>query len=312
MTVYLIKRLVYRIPIVFGVLLVTFALFNIIGGDVSQHLAGGSVDQQTIEEIRREYGLDKPLFFAADSQFINHFKRAVTFDFGRAYDSEPVISKIKRGIVPSLALTVPMFCGTVFVSIVLSMILSVLYRTKWDSFGLVLCVVGMSLPYLAFIIFGQYFFAYKLGWFELFYSPDVPLSRCLILPILIGIVAGLGRNVRFYRAVILDELSRDYVRTAYAKGLSSCQVLRRHVLKNIIIPVITNLVLTIPYLFLGSFLLERFFGIPGLGYLMVEAVGSRDFAVVNALTYLMALLFIIFNLLADICYALVDTRVRLD
>jgi peptide/nickel transport system permease protein len=165
---------------------------------------------------------------------------------------------------------------------------------------------------LSFILFGQYFLAYKWGFFPVFFWPDLSIFEYAALPVIIGIVAGLGANVRFYRTVMLDELSNDYVRTAFAKGLTTKRVLFKHVLKNAMIPILTRVVLAIPFLFVGALLLERFFGIPGLGYLMVEAVASRDLNVINAMTYIGAILFVIFNLITDICYSLVDPRVSFD
>jgi len=300
------------IPIVLGVLLLTFMLFTVIGGDISAELAGKNASAETIEEIREEYGLNKPLFLSWDSQFINHFKNALTFNFGRARDREPVIDKIRRGIGPSLALTVPMFFGVVIISVSLSLIISFVHGSKWDIAAVVICVAGMSIPYLSFILFGQYFFAYKCGLFPVFFSPDLSMAQYVALPVLIGIVTGLGANVRFYRTVMLDEMRSDYVRTAFAKGLSKRRILFKHVLKNAMIPIITRVVLAIPFLFLGSLLLERFFGIPGLGYLMIEAIGSRDYFVINAMTYISAILFVVFNVITDICYALVDVRVSFE
>ena len=170
----------------------------------------------------------------------------------------------------------------------------------------------MSLPSLAFILFGQYFLAYKLGWFPIFgYEPGWSGTKFLTLPVLIGIIAGLGSDVRFYRTVMLDEIRADYIRTAYAKGVSTRRVLFVHLLKNALIPVITSVVLAIPFLFLGSLLLERFFGIPGLGYMMIEAIGNRDFKVISAMTFIISVLFVFGNLATDICYALVDPRISL-
>jgi len=170
----------------------------------------------------------------------------------------------------------------------------------------------MSIPYLSFILFGQYFLAYKWGLFPVFFSPDLTMAQNVALPVLIGTAAGLGGNIRFYRTVMLDEMRSDYVRTAFAKGLTTRSVLFKHVLKNAMIPIITRVVLAIPFLFLGSLLLERFFGIPGLGYLMVEAIGSRDYFVISAMTYISAILFVVFNLITDICYCLADPRVCLE
>ncbi len=312
MTAYIIRRLLYMIPVVMGVLLVTFCLFTLVGGDISQQIAGKNADAETIAEVRHEYGFDKPLFLSWDSQFLAHFKKAFTFHFGRALDGEKVSEKILRGVGPSLALMVPMFIGLLIISISLSLVVSFIRGTAWDFIIVILCVVGMSVPYLSFIIFGQFFFAYKLDWFSIFYDPSRPLAFGVILPVLIGIVAGLGARLRFYRTVMLDEIRSDYVRTAFAKGLTSRKVLFKHVLKNAMIPVITNVVLSIPYLILGSLLLERFFGIPGLGYLMVEAINARDFFVLSPMTFILALLIAFFTLITDICYAWVDPRVKFD
>lgn len=312
MTTYIIRRLLYTIPIVLGVLLLTFVLFTLVGGDISIELAGKGASAETIEEIREEYGLNKPLFLSWDSQFINHFKKALTFNFGRARDRELIIDKIKRGIGPSLSLTVPMFFGILVISISLSLVIAFVQGTVWDALAVIICVAGMSIPYLSFILFGQYFFAYKWGFFPVFFSPDLSPPQYVALPVLIGIIAGLGGNLRFYRTVMLDEMRSDYVRTAFAKGLTPGRVLFKHVLKNAMIPIITRVVLAIPFLFLGSLLLERFFGIPGLGYLMVEAIGSRDYYVINAMTYISAILFVAFNVITDICYAWVDPRISFD
>jgi len=294
------------------VLLLTFVLFTLVGGDISIELAGKGASAETIEEIREEYGLNKPLFLSWDSQFINHFKKALTFNFGRARDRELIIDKIKRGIGPSLSLTVPMFFGILAISISLSLVIAFVRGTVWDALAVIICVAGMSIPYLSFILFGQYFFAYKWGFFPVFFSPDLSPPQYVALPVLIGIIAGLGGNLRFYRTVMLDEMRSDYVRTAFAKGLTPGRVLFKHVLKNAMIPIITRVVLAIPFLFLGSLLLERFFGIPGLGYLMVEAIGSRDYYVINAMTYISAILFVAFNVITDICYAWVDPRISFD
>jgi peptide/nickel transport system permease protein len=312
MTTYIIRRLLYTIPIVFGVLLLTFVLFALVGGDISIEIAGKNATPETINEIREEYGLNKPLFLSWDSQFVNHFKHALTFDFGRARDREPVIDKIKRGAGPSLSLMVPMFIGEVVISISIALVIAFVRGSKWDVFAVVVCVAGMSVPYLSFILFGQYFLAYKWGLFPVFFSPDLAIPQYVVLPVLIGIVTGLGGNVRFYRTVMLDEMRSDYVRTAFAKGLGTGRVLFKHVLKNAMIPIITQVVLAIPFLFLGSLLLERFFGIPGLGYLMIEAIGSRDYFIINAMTYISAILFVIFNVITDICYAWVDPRVSFE
>jgi peptide/nickel transport system permease protein len=312
MGTYIIRRLLYTIPIVFGVLLLTFILFTLVGGDISLEIAGKNATPETIAEIRHEYGFDRPLFFAWDSQFIRHFKDALTFNFGRALDRELVSDKIKRGVGPSLSLTVPIFFGEVIISVSIALVVAFVRGKIWDVLAVILCIIGMSIPYLSFILLGQYFLAYKWRLFPVFFSPDLSIPQYVALPVLIGIVTGLGGGVRFYRTVMLDEMRADYVRTAFAKGLDVKRVLFKHVLKNAMIPILTQVVLAIPFLFLGSLLLERFFGIPGIGYLMVEAIGARDYFVINAMTYIGAVLYVIFNLITDICYAIVDPRVKFE
>ena len=313
MTAYIIRRLLYTVPIIFGVLLLTFTLFNIISGDVSDQIAGKAASAETIQEIRAEYGWDKPLFLSWDGQFFRHLKNSLTFNFGRSWsDRELIIDKIKRGAGPSLALTVPMFLGTVLISISLALVVAFMRGTIIDVLAVFICVAGMSIPFLSFILFGQYFLAFKWGLFPVFFWPDLSTVQYVTLPALIGIVAGIGGNLRFYRTVMLDEMRNDYVRTAFAKGLGPGKVLFKHVLKNAMIPIITQVVMAIPFLFLGSLLLERFFGIPGLGYLMIEAIGARDFQVINAMTYIGAILFVVFNLITDICYSIVDPRITFE
>ncbi len=322
---YVVRRLLYTPLVVIGVLLVTFLLFVVVQGDLSAEIAGRSASAETIAEIRAEYGWDKPLFINVeemkqhgvgalfDSQFVKHFVDTVTFDFGRSRASKQRISELLRdGAGPSLCLTLPMFVGLLSTSLSISLVIAFARGTIWDTILVVICVLGMSLPSLAFILFGQYFLAYKLGWFPIFgYEPGWSGTKFLALPVLIGIIAGLGSDVRFYRTVMLDEIRADYIRTAYAKGVSTRRVLFIHLLKNALIPVITSVVLAIPFLFLGSLLLERFFGIPGLGYMMIEAISNRDFKVISAMTFIISVLFVFGNLATDICYALVDPRISL-
>ena len=177
---------------------------------------------------------------------------------------------------------------------------------------LLLCVAGMSFPYLSYIIFGQYYVAYKFNMFQIYFSPQQPIWSNVALPVLIGIVVGIGGNVRFYRTVMLDEIKNDYIRTAFAKGLSTRVVLFKHLLKNAMIPIITNVVLALPYLCLGSFLLESFFGIPGLGGITLNAIASRDLNIINTVTYILSIVFVVFNLISDVCYAIVDPRISFD
>ena len=326
MWVYVVRRLLYTIPIVLGVLLITFLLFKLIPGDISAELAGKAASPETIAQIRAELDWDKPLllnFQAArqrgplavfESQFFIHFKKALTFNFGRSIRSkESIATMLRTRAGPSLTLMLPMFVIGMVSSLTVALIVAMLRGTAWDYSIVFICVLGMSVPYLAFILFGQYYFAYKLQWFPIIgYEPGLGAWRYLALPVLIGVVAGLGAEVRFYRTVMLDEMNADYVRTAYAKGVATRRVLFVHVLKNAMIPVLTRVVLAIPFLFLGSLLLERLFGIPGLGDMTIQAINSRDFPVVSAVTFIISILFALGNLATDLSYALVDPRISLS
>lgn len=326
MWAYIVRRLLYTPLIVVGVLLTTFILFRLVQGDISAELAGKSASPETIAEIRAEYGFDKPLFInlpaarqkgiAAlfDSQFFHHFFDTVTFQFGRSIRSKQSIATLMaQGAIPSLSLTVPMFFGLLITSVSISLLIANYRGTPLDTVLVLLCVLGMSAPALAIILYGQYLLGFQLGWFPVFgYEPGLKGVQYMVLPVLLGVTMGLGGDVRFYRTVMLDEIRADYIRTAYAKGVSTTRVLFVHLLKNAMIPIVSSVVLSIPFLFLGSLLLERFFGIPGLGYMMIEAIGSRDFPVINAMTFIISLLFVLGNLATDICYALVDPRVSLD
>lgn len=310
MAVYIIRKLLNTIPTVFGVALIVFILFNVVGGDPALQMIGKHATAAQIAEIHHEYGLDLP----ATAQFFNFCKQIVTFDYGRSYATKRQISDmIFAGIGPSLTLAIPAFFLTTILSVLLGLFVSY-YRGKApDKFTVVFCVVGMSLPMLAYILFGQYFFAYKLGWFPISGYDEDPVGRFsyVLLPALIWVAVGLGYDVRFYRTAILEEVSQDYVRTARAKGLGEKRVFLKHVLKNSMIPILTNVVLEIPLLVLGAFLLESFFGIPGLGSITIDAIHNSDFPVIKAMTVLQALLMVFGNLLTDVLYTVFDPRVSL-
>ncbi len=325
MWAYILRRLLYTPLIVFGVLLVTFVLFKLVPGNPARIIAGPGASESTIKEIEAQIGLDKPRWinvdgareqgFGAlfDSQFFRHMWDTPRFEFGDSVYKKKAVSEILyKGAGPSLKLTVPMFIALLATSISISLGITMLRGTVWDLLIVIACVIGMSIPFLAVILFGQDWFAGKLDWFPIRgYDTGFAGVRYYVLPVILGVFAGLGSDVRFYRTVMLDEAKADYIRTAYAKGVGTGRVLFRHLLKNAMIAVITRVVLAIPFLFLGSLLLERFFSIPGLGFLMVESISSRDYNVIAALTYIVALLFIFGQLMTDICYALVDPRISL-
>ena len=257
----------------------------------------------------RSVRLERATSHFFDSQLVDYAGRVLRLDFGTSTSlNQPVWKLLKAGIGPSLALTVPILIVELVVSLTLAL-LCAHRRGSWLDRSLVAACVGlMSVNYLVWIVFGQYVLAYKLGWFPVW---GFESWRNLLLPVVIGVATGLGANVRFYRTILLEEMHKDYVRTAFAKGLGEGRVLFKHVLKNALGPVITNVALALPFLYTGSLLLESFFGIPGLGYLSLNAIHSSDVDVVRAVVLVGALLFTAANVLADVALAWVDPRVKL-
>ena len=253
--------------------------------------------------------LEKKTRHFFDSQLTDYFRRVLRLDFGTSTSlNQPVIRLLLAGIGPSLALTVPILLIELGVSLTLAL-LCAYRRGAWLDRSLVaICVALMSVNYLVWIVVGQFVLAYKWGWFPVW---GFESARHLLLPVLIGVATGLGVNIRFYRTILLEEMNKEYVRTAFAKGLSAKKVLFKHVLKNAMGPVITNVALALPFLYTGSLLLESFFGIPGLGYLSLNAIYSADVDVVRAVVLVGALLFIAANILADVALAWVNPRVKL-
>ncbi len=264
---------------------------------------GGSAEIRSVK-------LEKATRHFFDSQLVDYAGRMLRLDFGTSTSlNQPVWSLLKAGIGPSLALTAPILVVELAVSLTLAL-LCAYRRGSWLDRGLVaVCVALMSVNYLVWIVFGQYVLAYRLGWFPVW---GFESWRNLLLPVFIGVATGLGANVRFYRTILLEEMHKDYVRTAFAKGLGEGRVLFKHVLKNALGPVIVNVSLALPFLYTGSLLLESFFGIPGLGYLSLNAIHSSDVDVVRAVVLVGALLFTAANVLADVALAWVDPRVKLS
>jgi len=293
-----------------GVCLIIFAIFNLTGYDPAAQLLGKHATAKQVAEVRRELGLDKPLA----EQYFDIVRTAFTFDFGRSWTTKQKISDmIREGAGPSLAVTLPSFVISTVMAILISIVVA-FYRGKFiDSFLVVKFVGMMSIPSLAYILFFQWFFAYKLGWFEIsgFERSFPEFLPYVILPIIIMVVLSIGPDVRYFRTVILDDIYQDYVRTARAKGLSERVVMLKHVLKNSMIPILTYVVIQIPFLILGALLIESFFSIPGLGGMTVKAVFDNDFPVIKAMTILSAVAFIMFQLITDVLYTVVDPRVRL-
>jgi peptide/nickel transport system permease protein len=318
---YLARRSLYGLVTILGVLLFLFVLFFLIAtpDDIARKALGEKAPPQVLAQWKASHGYDKPGFWNADdpldTMLVDHFRRMLTFDFGRSdADDAPIARRLRRGAGPSLSLTVPLFTIGLVLAILLSLLVAYFRETYVDRAGVFLCVLAMSISILVYIIGAQYLIGKLLRWFPISgYDPSPALMlRFLAMPVLIGILASIGPDVRFYRTIFLEETGRDYVRTARAKGCPPHRIMLHHVLRNALIPILTHVVIAIPFLFTGSLLLESFFGIPGLGSITVEAIHGNDFATLRTMVYLGALLFIVAQILTDACYALVDPRVRLE
>lgn len=285
----------------------TFSLEFRTGKEAASLKSRFFVEKGNVELASLRLGKKTSHFF--DSQFFFYLGQLIRGDFGTSHETnQKVSSMILDGVLPSLALTVPMFLAGVIVSISLALICAFYRETLVDRLFVIISVILMSVHSLVWIVLGQYLLGYKSGIFPVWgYESWYHLA----LPCLIGVLTGLGENLRFYRTVMLDEMYRDYVRTAFAKGVSKSGVLFRHILKNAMIPILTSVVMAIPFLYSGSLLLETFFGIPGLGRMGVMGINTADVDVVRTLVFVAAVLYVVANLLTDICYALVDPRVRM-
>jgi peptide/nickel transport system permease protein len=318
---YVIRRLAYGVVVVLGVLLFLFVLFFWATNpdDVARKALGERVPQAVIEQWKVNHGYDKPLFPSAgnltDNMLFEHYRRMLTFDFGNSdADDTPIMDRIRQGMGPSLTLTVPLFILSMPAAIPLSLLVAFFRDTYIDRVGVVLCVLAMSVSILLYIIGAQYLIGKLLHWFPIsgFDTDPRVVVRFLALPLMVGVLAGVGGDVRFYRTVFLEESSRDFVRTARAKGAGEGRIMIRHVFRNSLIPMMTQIVLAIPFLFTGSLLLESFFGIPGLGALTVDAIQGNDFSTLRTMVYIGSLLFVLGQILTDLSYGLVDPRVRLE
>ena len=313
---YAVRRLLELIPTTVGILLLTFVLFNVVGGSSAQVVLGKNATKASIEAFNKRYGYDKPLILntrtgesAFDSQFFNFIKNVAKGDFGMSTEHrEPVMDVLRRGVGPTLSLTVPMVVLGTLLGLVLALGCAALRGGVFDRGVLVMSTVLMSVNYVVWVLAGQFFLAYKWRLFPIWGYEN---AFYLALPVLIGVLSSLGVDIRFFRTAVLDEIYKPYVRTARAKGLSRAAILVKHVLRNSLIPIVTYVSLSIPYLFTGSLLLETFFGIPGLGSVSYNAINSADLAMVRAVVLLGALLYQVVNLVTDLAYAALDPRVRL-
>jgi peptide/nickel transport system permease protein len=305
---FLLRRLLHAAATLLGITLLIFGLFHWVGGNPVLRLVGKSATPEEIARVSRQMGFDRPFW----TQYLDYLGDLVRFDFGRSWETKQRVSEmIFDGLGPSLSLAIPAFMLATVVALTVALV-AALYRNRWpDRLLVAFAVAGMSISMLAFIIAAQYVFAFKAGWFPISgWEPGLRGAPYLVLPVAIWLAASLGSAVRFYRAAFIEEMRREYVVTARAKGLAWPRILSRHVLPNAMIPVLTHLVMDLPMLFTGSLLLENFFGIPGLGNMSISAINASDLPVIQAMTFIGALLYLGANILGDVLYAVVDPRVR--
>ena len=322
---YIIRRFLYAIPLLIGVNILTFVLFFVVNSpdDMARMQLGQKrVTEQAINNWKQQHGYNLPLLWneKADSQekitqtiFYQKSVGLFLFRFGVSDSGRNIGADIQERMWPSLALALPTLIVGLVVDISFALML-VLYRNRaLERIGIVSCVVLLSISSLFYIIGGQFLFAKVLKWVPISgYDDGISALKFLILPILIGVFSGSGSGVRWYRTLFLEEVEKDYVRTARAKGLTETEALFKHVLPNALIPILTGVVVILPLLFMGSLIMESFFSIPGLGSYTLDAINSQDFAIVRSMVFLGSVLYVLGLLLTDISYTLVDPRVRLS
>lgn len=322
---YIIRRILYALPILIGVNILTFSLFFVVNtpDDMARmHLGQKHITQELIDNWKEVHGYDKPLLYNPTKDNIHKFTDTLfftksielfTFDFGASDHGRDIAYDIYQRMWPSLALAVPTLIIGLLVNLCFSMFMAFFRATYLDIWGVSLCVVMMSISGLFYIMGGQYLFGKILKLVPISgYQGGIDAFKFLVLPVMIGVIGGIGSGSRWYRTIFLEEINKDYVRTARAKGLSEQLVLFKHVLKNAMIPILTGIVVILPMLFMGSLIMESFFGIPGLGSYTIDAIKQQDFDIVRAMVFLGTVLYILGLILTDISYTLVDPRIRLE
>ncbi len=325
MSHYLLRRLCYAVLILIGVNLITFVLFfkvNTPDDMARMQLGAKRVTPAAIAKWKTDRGYDQPLVWNSERQgseqltqtiFFQKSVEMFRFEFGRADDGRDIAREISQRMWPSLALALPVFLIGMLVHISFALLMAFFRGSYLDVGGVVLCVAMMSVSGLFYIIGGQYLVAKVWSLVPISgYAPGMDALRFLWLPVLVGVIGGIGSGTRWYRTIFIEEVSKDYVRTARAKGLSELVVFYRHILRNAMIPILTGAVVALPMLFMGSLITESFFGIPGLGSYTIEAIQAQDFGVVRAMVFIGSLLYIVGLILTDVSYTLVDPRVRFE
>jgi peptide/nickel transport system permease protein len=310
MTAYVVRRLWQLIPTVLGVVLLIFFLFNWVGGDPAMVLAGKISSAEQIENIRRELGIDQPYW----KQLLIFCKQIVTGDFGRSWSTQEEVSHIfVTRIGPTLTIILPLQFLETVLCVLFGLGIAYVRGTVIDRSVMLACTFAMSISFLVYIIAGQWLFGFLLGWFPVQGWSDSEWKNLVVyapLPVFLALLVTIAPTLRLYRSFFLDEINQDYVRTARAKGLPERTVMLKHVLRNAMIPILTNVAIALPGLMIGTFLLEKFFSIPGLGREVITAVERSDFPVIKAITVYLAIFTMLLNLLVDVLYKWVDPRVE--
>jgi peptide/nickel transport system permease protein len=311
MTAYLLRRLWQTIPTLAGVLLLVFVLFKAFGGDPAEILAGQNASKEVIAAIGQQLGLDQPWWV----QWWRFVRQALTFDWGRSWATKESVAHLFADRLPAtLTIMVPILVLEVLLAIPLALWVAARRGSLTDRAVMVLTTVALSISFLVYVVVGQWLFGFQLGWFAVqgwSNSTWTNLSVYAPLPVLLAVLVSLAPQTRLYRSFFLDELDQDHVRTAYAKGLGTAAVLGKHVLRNALIPILTQVAVSLPGVFVGSFLIEVFFSIPGLGREVLLAVNRSDYPVIQATTVYIAMLTMVVNVMTDVLYKWIDPRVVL-
>ena len=311
MLAYVIKRLWQMVPTLLGVVLLVFTLFHFFGSDPSVILAGQNATPEQIAAIRQQLGLDQPAYV----QFGIFLKQIATFDWGRSWATNEQVSHLFASRLPAtMTVMLPILLLDTLLAVPIALGVAYVRGSLTDRALMVATTVALSISLLVYVIIGQYVFGFQLGWFPVQGWSDSLVTNLTVyapLPVLLTVLVGISPQTRLYRSFFLDELGHDYVRTARAKGLTEPTVLFKHVLRNAMIPILTNVGLALPGIFVGSFLIEVFFSIPGLGREVLLAVNRSDYPVIQAATVYLAMLTMLINLATDLLYKVVDPRVVL-
>ena len=311
MAAYILRRLWQMVPTILGVLLLVFFLFKYFGGDAAEILGGLNATPEQIAAIRQQLGLDQPVWV----QLAIYLKGVVTFDWGRSWATNEAVSNLFASRLPAtLTVMLPILILDLLLALPIAMWVASRRGSLADRAIMVVTTVALSISFLVYVIVGQYLFGFQLGWFPVQGWSDSVWTNLVIyapLPVLLAVMVGVAPQTRLYRSFFLDELGHDYVRTARAKGLTENTVLFKHVLRNAMIPILTNIGLSLPGVFVGSFLIEVFFSIPGLGREILLAVNRSDYPVIQAIAVYLAVLTMVINLVVDLMFKLVDPRVVL-